>query len=104
LTIDDYLGPDCHQEIADGFYDRMGFGLDGVHSGFLLMIDMNQRMQYISTTGNMITLLDDAAIDKALDVTTPYMHSGQYLGAVIALLDYATAENAAYWNSTSLEP
>lgn len=99
LTTDDYLGTDNHKLLADTFYDSQGFGLDGVHSGMLMYIDMNQRLQYISTTGNLIALLDEDNIENVLDISTPLLLNGAYKDGVLETIKFVTEINTAYWNA-----
>ena len=99
LTTDDFLGFDepARKAFADGFYDAMGFGLDGVHSGLLVYIDMDARMLYLSTCGNAMELYPDARIEAALDAITPMATAGQYADAVLWLLADLQSEYQRYW-------
>ncbi len=99
LTTDDFLGVENQQAIAESFYDSQGFGLDGVHSGLLFYIDMNQRIQYICTTGNLISLLDDVFIDEALDVSTSYLRKGEYKEGMLEVIRYIQFLDDSKWES-----
>ena len=103
LTTDDFLGEFNQKGIADSFYDSQGFGLDSVNSGILFYIDMNQRQQYLSTTGKLIEMLDDKNIEKMLDATNPYLTKGAYKEAAQALIKFLTEIYSAYLeNDTSI--
>lgn len=52
---------------ADDFYDYNYFGIDEEHSGILFLIDMDERMIYISTTGKAIKVYKDSYINSMLD-------------------------------------
>ena len=52
---------------ADKRYEEEGFGEGAARSGFLYLIDMEDREIYISTAGGAITLISDSVIDKLLN-------------------------------------
>ena len=54
-------------EFADDFYDYNDFGTGKTRDGVLLLIDMDTREYYISTTGYAIKMYDDARIERILD-------------------------------------
>lgn len=76
VTIDDNF--ETTQEYADDFYDYNYFGLSDTYDGVLILIDMDNREFYISTTGEAILMYNDYRIDSILDDMTPYMKSGDY--------------------------
>lgn len=71
------------QEYAQDFYDYNDFGFDEVHSGILLLIDMDTREVYMSTTGEAITLYSDHRIQKIVDDISTYLTDKQYFKAII---------------------
>lgn len=77
------------REYADDFYDHGGFGVGGVKSGALLLIDMDHREVYISTCGTAIDYLTDARIERMLDCVQPKVKEGDYSGAASAFLEEA---------------
>ncbi len=74
------------QTIADDFYDKYGFGLDGERSGVLYYIDLYERAHWLSTTGKMIDYMTDERIDDAIDACAPYLTSGRYGDGAKAML------------------
>lgn len=81
VTIDDnpkngYSNPSM--VYADDFYDYNNFKMDGL----LLLIDMDNREYYISTSGEGILMYDDDRIDKILDTMEGSMKSGNYYNAI----------------------
>lgn len=69
------------QDYADDFYDDNRYGTDKENSGFLLLLDLDNRKVYLSTTGKMIKLLSDRRIERILDQSVPYMGDQQYAKA-----------------------
>lgn len=91
VTIDDNF--ETAMEYANDFYDYNYFGLGDTYDGLLILIDMDNREFYISTTGEAILMYNDYRIDGILDNMTPYMKSGSYYQAfsagITTLSDYA---------------
>lgn len=77
VTIDDAQGK-TSREYADDFYDYNGFGVGSDHSGALLLIDMDNRMAYLSTTGKAIGILTDSRIQEITDEVASYVGDGEY--------------------------
>lgn len=86
LTTNEAHGDASQQAIADGFYDKGGFGLDQDHSGVCYYIDMYGRQEYLSTTGAMIDYMTDERIEGALDKSNPNLRAGRYADAAQAML------------------
>lgn len=74
---------------ADDFYDYNYFGKGSTFDGLLLLIDMDNREVYISTTGQAMLIYDDSRIDKMLDYIAPKLTSKQYNLAVENFIYYA---------------
>ena len=89
LTTDDYLGFKNESAIADSFYDAEKFGVGYYNSGMLYYIDMNQRVPYVSTTGEMIRIFDRVTNIKAHDACHPFLASGEYKEAVLKMIECA---------------
>lgn len=66
------------RSFADDFFDYNGFGKNSSRDGILLLIDMDTREFYISTSGKGILYYDDDRIDKMLDNIYPAATSGDY--------------------------
>jgi uncharacterized protein len=55
-------------------------------SGFLLLIDMSNRLVTVSTSGLMIRYITDTRLNTLLDTVAPYLTGGEYgQGAFMAL-------------------
>jgi uncharacterized protein len=78
---------DKSHDFADDFYDNNGFGAGDDFSGILFLIDMNNRLVTVSTSGLMIRYLTDARLNTLLDAVTPNLTGGKYgEAAYIALV------------------
>lgn len=69
---------------ADDFYDYNGFGLDESRSGLLLLIDMENRVVWLSTTGSAIELFSDERIQEITDGAASYLTNSDYFGGCSA--------------------
>lgn len=72
---------------ADDFYDDNGFGFGADADGLLLLINMEDREVYISTTGIAIQYFTDQRIEAVLDVIYEDLGSANYYKAVDGFLD-----------------
>jgi uncharacterized protein len=54
-------------DYADDFYDYNDFGIGDERDGILMLIDMDTREVWISTTGKAMMVYDSYTIDKMLD-------------------------------------
>ena len=52
---------------ADDFYDYNDFGCGSTFDGLLFLVDMDERMMHITTTGQAILIYDDYRIQRMLD-------------------------------------
>ncbi len=75
-------------DYADVFYENGGFGSDANATGVLYFIDMQNRMAWISTTGDMIDYIDDPREEMILDDQMNYLSEGDYYGAFDVALDW----------------
>lgn len=96
LTTNDYLGKDNCTAIADSFYDSENFGFGRQASGMLYYIDMNQKIPYISTAGEMIYILDADKLNAAHDASFAFLCEGEYAKAVLRMIESATTLVEAY--------
>ena len=81
LTIDDAEGK-TSAAYADDYYDYNGYGTGSNKSGALILIDMDNRQIYISTTGEMINRLSDSDIESVIDSGYSRLKSGDYYGCL----------------------
>lgn len=79
-------------EYADDFYDYNEFGYSDTRDGVLLLIDMDNRKVYISTTGYAIKIYDDSRIDSVIDSGYDDLKAGNYYqtfsSMIASLSDY----------------
>ncbi|MDO4283306.1 MAG: TPM domain-containing protein [Clostridia bacterium] len=75
---------------ADDFYDYNYFGVGSTYDGILLLIDMDNRIVWISTTGNGQIIYDDARIDNILDYVQEELIDANY---------YSAADDFIYYSS-----
>ena len=66
------------QDFADDFYDENGFGTGSEKSGVLFLIDMNNRVLTVSTSGLMIRYITDTRLNTLLEAAYPFLADGQY--------------------------
>ncbi|MEG0773744.1 TPM domain-containing protein [Clostridium sp.] len=68
---------------ADDYYDNNGYGVGGDYSGILLLINMDKRETWISTTGRAIDIFTDKRIDDITNLVTSQLSKGNYNNACI---------------------
>lgn len=78
LVTTDATDGKTSQRYADDFYDEGGFGARSDYSGVLLLIDMDNREIYISTSGVMIRFLTDRRVEQMLDRAYSYASDRDY--------------------------
>lgn len=66
---------------ADDFYDYNGYGFNESNDGILILVSMEDRDWWISTTGFGITAITDAGIDYISEQFLPYLSDGNYIKA-----------------------
>lgn len=97
LTVDTLQGTSA-QIFADDFYDTHAYQDDGV----LLLLTIQEREWYISTSGNAIEILTDYRIEQLGDAAVWHFSDGEYYDGFDAYLEkmedylYAHAHPQAY--------
>lgn len=86
VTVDS-LGSKTPMAYADDFYDDNGYGKDGV----LLLVNMEDRDWWISTSGRGITAITDAGIEYISDRFLPDLSDGNYAEAFEIFADQCDA-------------
>jgi uncharacterized protein len=94
VTVAD-TGGKRSREYADDFYDDGGFGIGAERDGLLLLINMESREVYISTSGTAIDIFTDARIESILDALTPALSEAAYYRAGAVFLDEVSAYGRA---------
>ncbi|MGY3766393.1 TPM domain-containing protein [Vagococcus vulneris] len=86
VTTDDTQGKN-YIAYADDFYDEGGFGTNKTKDGMLLLIDMQSRNYYISTTGEMTAFLSDSRIKSIINSAKNDMKKSDYTAAITNILN-----------------
>ncbi len=72
---------------ADDYYDNGNYGMGADNSGMLILLDMHNRVMWLSTGGVMIEYINDSREDAILDDAYAYLSYGSYGSAINAALD-----------------
>ena len=72
------------ERFADDYYDNGGFGMGEDFSGVLYLIDLNNRVQYLSTAGVMMQYLSDYREERIFDAAAPCLSRSDWGGAARA--------------------
>lgn len=80
VTVDSLEGKTA-EEYADDFYDENGYGVGNDKDGVLLLVSMEDRDWWMSTTGFGITAITDAGIDYISDKFLEYLGDDKYAKA-----------------------
>ena len=78
IVITDNTDGKSSRSFADDYYDSHGFGIGNDASGLLLLINMDIREVWISTTGKAIDIFTDSRINSILDALIPDLSEGDY--------------------------
>ena len=94
VTTDDAQGMTA-ADYADEYYNNLIFNSGWSYDGILLLIDMDNREVYISTTGECIGVFDDSTVDYIIDCGYNDLVDGDYAHCVLDMIDAAkdAAEN-----------
>lgn len=68
-------------EFADDFFDYNNYGYGDTRDGILLLVSMEQRDYWLSTSGNGIYIFTDAGIDYIGEQIVPSLSRGDYADA-----------------------
>ena len=72
------------RDFADDYYDNGGYGMGPDQSGLLYLIDLNNRVQWISTGGVMIDYITDYREELILDAAETYLFRSDWARAALA--------------------
>lgn len=72
---------------ADDYYDNGGYGMGPDNSGMLILLDMNNRVIWLSTGGVMMDYITDAREEDIIDRAYGALTAGRYGEALIAALN-----------------
>lgn len=82
VTVDSLEGKKP-RDYADDFYDANGYGYGSDADGILLLISMEERDYWISTTGYGIDVFTDAGIAYIAEQFLPDLSDGRYFDAFV---------------------
>ncbi len=82
------------RDYADDYYDNGGYGMGPDNSGMLILLDMNNRVMWLSTAGVMIDYITDSREEDILDTAYAYLTRGQYGDSIIAALNQVERQMA----------
>ena len=72
------VGSKSVQAFADDFYDENNFGFNDSKDGVLLLLVMESRDWYISTSGDAISAISDSQIEILADSFVAFLSDGEY--------------------------
>ena len=72
---------------ADDYYGYNGFGIGPNYDGLLLLLDMDNREFFITTSGSAIKIFNDAKIDNMLENIYRYVTKADYARGARVFLD-----------------
>lgn len=85
LTTDNTNGLES-EKYAENYYDQNGYGTGSSKSGFLYLIDMQNRVPSITAAGGCSYLFTDERVQSALDDVYENLSEGDYAGSVKTVL------------------
>lgn len=86
VTIDDNNKYSA-EEYADDFFDYNNFGLNSSRDGLLILIDMDTRKIWVSTSGMAIKMYSDDRIDNIIDAGYYYLINQEYYECLIRMIE-----------------
>lgn len=102
IVITDKTDGKSSMAYADDYYDYNGYGIGSDKSGLLMLINMQIREVWISTTGKAIYTFTDRKISAMVDNATGPLFSGNYYTACNKFLEdvqkYSGAANETYFD------
>lgn len=74
-------------EYADDFFDYNKFGFSSRRDGVLILIDMDTRKIWLSTSGMTIKMYNDSRIDSIIDAGYNYLTRQDYYNCLVKMID-----------------
>lgn len=87
LVITDNTEGKSSMAFADDYYDYNGYGVGSDHSGLLMLVNMDKREVWISTTGRAIDIFTDSRISNMVDHVTGFLSKGNYYDACTTFIE-----------------
>lgn len=89
VTTDDAMGK-TSEEYADDYLDDLIDNEGWSEDSMLFLIDMDNRMVYISTTGEAVYSYSDYSVEAIIDSGYSYLTEGYYADTILSMIDAAT--------------
>jgi len=89
---------------ADNYYDNNGYGCGEDDSGFLFLVNMQERDLYISTCGKGRYVLTNSEVNSLLDNVAGYFSDGDYALGYSVFLKTVISNINVYNNAVSQFP
>lgn len=86
MVITDRLEGKSSRDFADDYYDFNGYGVGEDASGLLMLINMDDREVWISTTGLAIDIFTDNRLDQLIEGVVGHLGEGDFYAAGITFL------------------
>ena len=87
IVTADTINGETPMAYADDYYDYNGYGAGADNDGILLLLSMEDRDWWISTTGYGIDAFTDYGIDVIGDEIVPDLSNGDYYSAFTEFID-----------------
>lgn len=90
ILITDNTYGKSSMDYADDYYNDNDYGIDSKHSGLLMLINMQTREVWISTTGRAIDIFTDNVIRSLVNKVTSHLSYENYYYACNTFIDEVT--------------
>ena len=87
IVITDDTQGKSSRDFADDYYDYNGYGVGADASGILLLINMGDRVVWISTAGRAIDIFTDQRIETIIDNLFEDVKNARYYAAGVSFLN-----------------
>lgn len=87
VVITDDVKGKSSASFADDYYDNNGYGVGFDASGLLLLVNMEDREVWISTSGTAKKVFTDSRIDTMLDEIAGHLSKGDWYGACLSFVN-----------------
>ena len=88
-------------ESAQSYAERVA---DENQIGVLLLVSMQEREWWITTSGEYVEMFDDTTLMQIEDAFLPYLSAGEYYRAFEMFAKQCDAAEAAYWQAPAYTP
>ena len=103
IVTTDSTGGKSSQSYADDFFDYNDYGFGETYDGVLLLINMEYREWYISTTGYGMEAVTNSEVDYIGNAIVDYLSIGDYESAFVAFANLVEDEVMAARDSEVID-